>query len=137
YHYRAIDIKFVALDLLKDGTASLKHLPHMVQNWIYNEALGETQGYTPPASYLLGRDLFRAPARVSHADPQLGRYAAEAAAWIRRLATDGRSWHPLPWPSVPELRPNLKASRDLHWHAAKREIAILQHALTLPPVVCP
>jgi len=137
YHYRAIEIKFVALDLLKDGTASLKHLPHMVQNWIYNEALGETQGYTPPASYLLGRDLFRAPARVSHADPQLGRYAAEAAAWIRRLKKDGAAWQPIPSPSVPELRPNMKASSDSEWHTTKREIALAQRDLTLLPFVGP
>src|SRR5438445_4949711 len=112
YHYRAIEIKFVTLHILKDGTASVEHLAYMVQNWIYNEALGKTQGYTPPNSYLVGRDLFRVPARVSHADPQLGRHAAEAAAWIRHLKNEGASWHPLPVASVPELRPNLKASRD-------------------------
>jgi hypothetical protein len=137
YHYRAIAIKFVTLQLLKDGTASLEHLPYLVQNWIYSEALGKTQGYTPPASYLVGRDLFRAPARVNHADPQLGRHAAEAAAWIRRLKKEGASWHPLPVASVPELRPNMKASHDSEWHAAKHEIALAQHDLTLLPFVGP
>jgi len=137
YHYRAIDIKFMTVHVLKDGTASLEHLPYMAENWIYNQALGRTQGYTPPASYLVGRDLFRAPARVNHADSSLGRLAAEAAAWIRRLRKEGKSWHPLPSPSVPELRPNLKASRDLEWHAAKREIALAQHDLTLLPFVGP
>src|SRR6266852_4530888 len=95
YHYRAIEIKFVTLHILKDGTASVEHLPYMVQNWIYNEALGKTQGYTPPVSYLAGRDLFRAPARVSHTDPRLERLAAEAAGWIRRLRKEGAAWHPL------------------------------------------
>jgi hypothetical protein len=137
YHYRAIEIKFVTLHLLKDGTASLEHLPYMVQNWINNEALGKTQGYTPPASYLAGRDLFRASARVSHAHPELGRHSAEAAAWIRRLKDEGVSWHPLPAASVPELRPNLKASSDSEWHAAKHEIAQAQHDLTLLPFVGP
>jgi hypothetical protein len=135
YHYRAIAIKFLTLHLLKDGTASAEHLPYMVQNWIYNEALGKTQGYTPPVSYLVGRDLFRAPARVSHGDPILARYAAEAAAWIRRLREEGASWLSLPVPSVPELRPNLKASSDSEWRAAKREIAEAQHDLTLLPFV--
>jgi hypothetical protein len=137
YHYRAIDIKFVTLHLRKDGSAPVEHLPYMVQNWIYNEALGKTQGYTPPASYLVGRDLFRAPARISHADAKLGRHAAEAAAWIRRLRIEGASWQPLRSPSVPELRPNLKASSDSEWHAAKREIAQAQHDLTLLPFVGP
>ena len=137
HHYRAIDIKFMTLHLLQDGAASLEHLPHMVQNWIYNEALGKIQGYTPPASYLVGRDLFRAPARLSHSIPQLGRTAAEAAAWIGRLKKEGASWHPLPMPSVPELRPNLKASKDQEWHAVKHEIAQAQHDLTLLPYVGP
>src|SRR5207253_2073517 len=60
-----------------------------------------------------------------------------SAAWIRRLKKEGRSWHPLPSPSVPELRPNLKASRDLQWHAVKREIALAQYDLTLLPFVGP
>jgi len=137
YHYRAIDIKFVTVHVLKDGTASLEHLPYMVQNWIYNEALGKTQGYTPPASYLVGRDLFRKPARVNHADPDSGRLAAEAAAWIRRLRKERASWNPVPVPSVPELRPNMKATSDSEWHAAKREIALAQHDLTLLPFVGP
>lgn len=137
YHYRAIDIKFVTMHVLKDGTASLEHLPYMVQNWIGNEALGKTQGYTPPASYLVGRDLFRTPARVNHADLQLGRLATEAAAWIRRLRKEGASWSPLPVPSVPGLRPNMKAASDSEWHAAKREIALAQHDLTLLPFVGP
>jgi hypothetical protein len=84
---------------------------------------------------LVGSDLFRAPGRVAHADPQLGRNAAEAAAWIRRLKKKGASWHPIPFPSVPELRPNLKASSDSEWHAAKHEIALALYDLTLLPFV--
>jgi hypothetical protein len=137
YHYRAIHITFVTLDLLKDGTASHTHIPSMVQNWIINEALGKTQGYTPLVSYLAGRDLFRAPARVNQADPELQRLATEAATWIRRLRKDGASWHPLPLPSVPELRPNMKAFRDQEWRTAKHGIALAQHDLTLLPYVGP
>ncbi len=137
YHYRAIAMHFTTLHLVKDGTAAVEHLPYMVQNWIYNEALGKTQGYTPPVSYLAGRDLFRAPARVSHTDPRLGRLAAEAAGWIRRLRKEGAAWHPLPTAFVPELRPNMKASSDAEWRAAKREIAQAQYDLTLLPFVGP
>ena len=137
YHYRAIDLKFMTLQLLKDGTASAEHLPSMVQNWIYNQALGQMQGYTPPASYLVGRDFFRAAVRVPHFDPQFGRLAVEAAAWMRRLRRDGASWHALPAPSVEELRPNMNSDRDQQWHAAKQEIAAAQHDLTLLPYVGP
>jgi hypothetical protein len=102
-HYRVVDIKLVTLHLLKDGTASLEHLPYLVQNWIANQALGKMQGYTPEASYLLDRDLFRTPARVNH-DPELGRHAAEAAAWIRRLRKE-RPGNPFPSPAFPSSGP--------------------------------
>jgi hypothetical protein len=135
YHYRIVDIKFTTLDLIREGEASRKHLPYMVQNWIYNEALGKMQGYTPPASYLLGRDLFKALARVSHENPELKRLAHDGIAWIRRVSEQGALWLPLPSPTVPELRPNLKAWADLDWHRAKQEIAEAQHDLTLLPYV--
>jgi hypothetical protein len=137
YHYRAVDIKFTTLELTQDGEASHKHLPYMVQNWIYNQALGKTQGYRPPASYLLGRDYFKSLARVSHQNPELRRLAQEGAAWIRRVKEEGASWHPIPSPTIPELRPNMKAWADLDWHRAKQEIAEAQHDLTLLPYVNP
>jgi hypothetical protein len=132
-----VDIKFTTLLLTRGGEASRQHLPYMVQNWIYNQALGKMQGYTPPASYLLGRDLFKALARVSHDDPELRSLALGGADWIRRVAKEGASWYPIPSPTVPELRPNLKAWADLDWHRAKQEIAEAQHDLTLLPYVNP
>jgi hypothetical protein len=135
YHYRVIDIKFTTLDLVQGGEASRKHLPYMVQNRIYNEALAKTQGYTPPASYLMGRDLFKALARVNHDNPELNRLAREGIAWIRRVREQGAAWQPLPSPTVPELRPNVKAWADLDWHRAKQEIAEALHDLTLLPYV--
>ena len=137
YHYRVVDIKFTTLQLTRAGEASRQHLAYMVQNWIYNEALGKMQGYTPPASYLLGRDWFGSLARVSHDNPELRGLALDSAAWIRRVAAEGASWQPLPSPTVPELRPNLKARIDLDWHRAKQEIAEAQHDLTLLPYVNP
>ena len=137
YHYRAVDIKFTTLELTQGGEASHKHLAYMVQNWIYNEALGKTQGYTPPASYLLGRDGFKSLARVSHDNPELRSLALEGAAWIRRVSEEGASWHPIPSPTIPELRPNLKAWADLDWHRTKQDIAEAQHDLTLLPYVDP
>lgn len=137
YHYRVVDAKFTTLQLEQDGEVSRVHLAYKVQNSVYNDALGKTQGYTPSASYLLGRDLFRALGRVSHSDPELARLACEAAAWLRRVHEEGATWQVLPVPTIPELRPNLKASQDLRWHGAKREIALAQHDLTLLPYVGP
>jgi hypothetical protein len=132
-----VDIKFTTLELTQGGEASRKHLPYMVQNWIYNEALARMQGYRPAASYLLGRDLFKALARVSHDNPELRRLALEGAAWIRRVSEEGGSWRPIPSPTIPELRPNLKAWADLNWHRTKHDIAVVQHDLTLLPYVNP
>jgi hypothetical protein len=137
YHHRVVDIKFTTLEMTQGGEASLKHLAYMVQNRIYNEALGKTQGYTPPASYLLGRDGFKSLARVSHDNPDLRRLALEGTAWIRRVSEEGASWRPVPFPTLPELRPNLKAWADLDWHRAKQEIAEALHDLTLLPYVNP
>lgn len=137
FHYRVIDIKFATLQLLVDGSVSRAQLAYMVQNWVYNQALGKTQGYTPPASYLLGRDLFDQLGRVPHDDATLPRLAAEASAWLRRVRAEGSSWQLLPSPTIPELRPNLKAYEDLKWHTAKQVIAINQHDLTLLPYVGP
>ena len=137
YHYRAVDIKFTTLELTQDGEASRKHLAYMVQNRIYNEALGKTQGYTPPASYLLGRDGFASLAHVTHDNSELRRLALEGATWMRRVSEEGASWHPIPSPTIPELRPNLKAWADLDWHRAKQDIAEAQHDLTLLPYINP
>jgi hypothetical protein len=137
YHYRVVDIKFATLHLTQVGEASRQHLAYIVQNWIYNQALGKIQDYTPPASYLLGRDIFKSLARVSHANSELRALVLEGAAWLRRVAAEGASWQPVPFPTVPELRPNLKAWADLDWHRSKQEIAEVQCDLTLLPYVNP
>src|SRR5690348_15381564 len=56
-HYRVVDVKFQTLELLKTGdlTTSAGALDTNAQTWVYNEALGRLQGYTPPASYVVGR----------------------------------------------------------------------------------
>ena len=57
-HYRVVDVKFKTLDLLTGGglSTSPSDLDTLAQAWVYNEALGRMQGYTPPASYVeIGR----------------------------------------------------------------------------------
>ena len=51
-HYRIVEVKFQTVELLKNGdlTTSAGELDTLVQTWIYNEALGRLQGYTPPAA---------------------------------------------------------------------------------------
>jgi len=150
-HYRVVDIKFSTLHLLKDGGLGADALDVMTQAWIYNEALGRIQGFTPPAAYVAGRawrqgaergdrcweKLARVPreAFVRTRDEDLGAVVAHAVAWVRRLRTEGAEWRALPIPSVPELWPNMKASSDFPWHAAKAEIATKLGELTILPRV--
>ena len=150
-HYRIVDIKFSTLHLLKDGGLGADSLGVMTQAWIYNEALGRIQGFTPPAAYVAGRawrqgasrgdrcweKLARVPreAFVRSQDEDLGAVVGRAIAWVRRLRTEGAEWRVLPIPSVPELWPNMKASSDFPWHTAKAEIAAKLGELTILPRV--
>jgi len=150
-HYRVVDVKFSTLHLLKDGGLGADSLGVMTQAWIYNEALGRLQGFTPPASYVAGRawrqgavrgdrcweKLARVPREtfVRSRDEDLGAVVARALAWVRRLRTEGAEWRVLPIPSVPELWPNMKASSDFPWHTAKAEIAAKLAELTILPRV--
>lgn len=152
-HYRVVDIKFTTLDLLKDSHAGSDHLKYMVQLWLYNEALGRMQGFTPPASFLLGRrwktskerglSAVERLARVDHArelkgyGTDLRGYALSACDWVRRVRSTGAEWSVLPAPSVEELWPNLRRNEDQPWHLAKREIAHALEDLTVLPRVTP
>ena len=152
-HYRVVDVKFRTLDLLKTGglSTSPSDLDTLAQAWVYNEALGRIQGYTPPASYVAGRAWKQGDergdrcwdrlARIPHDTMVRGRgidlreAVQQAAAWVRRVRTEGAEWRVLPLPSVPELWPNMKATQDGPWHDAKAKIGVALADLTLLPRV--
>jgi hypothetical protein len=153
WHYRAIDIKFHILDLLKNGHVAKDMLPYMVQVWIYNEALGRIQGHVPPAAYLLGRcwkkgdqrglGCFERIGRVDHghlldkAGGPLSERAFQAVGWIRRMRHEGAGWRVLPEPSVPELYPHARNHQDQPWQTAKAYLANQLAELTLLPGISP
>lgn len=151
-HYRVVDVKFQTLEIRKDGdlTTAAATLDTLAQTWVYNEALGRLQGYTPPAAYVVGRawrqgeergDLcWERLGRVRHGTVVRGRgvelreLVQQGAAWVRRVRTEGAEWRVLPVPSVPELWPNMKADGG-GWHDAKARIAKELADLTLLPRV--
>jgi hypothetical protein len=152
WHYRAVDVKFHSLGLLRDGQAEADSLAFMVQVWVYNEALGRMQGYLPPASFLLGRcwthgkdrgqGCLERLARVEHERPvgngqTLGEAATAALDWIRKLRREGADWHVLPEPSVSELYPHARNHQDQPWQAVKSYIARELRELTLLPAMNP
>lgn len=149
-HYLVVDIKFTTLDLLRDRTAGAGQLKYMVQLWLYNEALGRLQGYTPPASFLMGRKWMTSKtrghsaierlARVNHDhylnsyETNLGAHAIAACDWVRRVRLDGANWRVLPSPDVEELWPNVR-SDDQRWRRTQSEIARQLEDLSLLPRV--
>ncbi|HEY7624840.1 MAG TPA: hypothetical protein VIA63_07425 [Candidatus Limnocylindria bacterium] len=150
-HYRLVELKFSTLRLLKDGTLGADQVHVMTQAWIYNEALGRLQGFTPPAAYVAGRGwrqgsdrgdrcwekLARVPREtyVRSREADIAEIVAGGLSWVRRLRTEGAEWRALPVPSVPELWPNMKAASDFPWHHAKTEIATKLGELTILPRV--
>jgi len=152
-HYRIVEVKFQTVELLKNGdlTTAAGELDTLVQTWIYNEALGRLQGYTPPAAYVVGRGWrtgngergdrsWERLGRVRHDVFLRGRgmdlreVVQEATAWVRRVRTEGAEWRVLPIPSVPEIWPNMKSAPG-GWHDAKVRIARELADLTLLPRV--
>ena len=151
-HYRIVDVKFQTLEILRNGdlTTGAGELDTLAQIWIYNEAVGRLQGYTPPAAYIVGRAWKQGDESGDRCWERLGRirhdvylrgrgmdlreFVQNATAWVRRMRTEGAEWRVLPIPSVPELWPNMKAE-DAGWHDAKARIARELADLTLLPRV--
>ncbi|HUG56559.1 MAG TPA: hypothetical protein VMJ92_05715 [Candidatus Limnocylindrales bacterium] len=148
WHYRAVDVKFSTVELLKDGALSpSSDLDDMAQLWAYAHMLGRIQGYTPPFSYVLGRGwkqgrergdscwerLARIPQDlfVKRRQSDLAELVRDATEWIRRVRREGARWDVLPAPTVAELWPNMKNQADFPWHRAKRRIAEELGDLTL------
>ena len=144
WHYVVVDIKFTTLRLLAAGEIgnSGSAPAYKAQVYIYNRALGQLQGYTPPTAFLLGRGWQQKvkgdTSRGTNALDRLGpvsmgddiRVQVEAACdWLRRLRTEGAAWAPLPSPTVPELWPN--ANDDgFPWQNAISRIASSLDELT-------
>lgn len=155
WHYRVVEVKFRTIALTVDGGASPGggQLPYLGQAWLYNRALGEMQGWTPPAAFLLGRGTKMRDEVMADALARLGRVdddrylpspgasledvVRDALAWRRRLAAEGAAWEVLPHPSVPELRPHLRNLHDAPWHLAKRDIGEAQGELSVLPRMNP
>ena len=113
-------------------------LSNMAQVWVYNEALGRLQGFTPPAAFLLGRNwtcgwsarqrLLRAPRpgrprrdrrhadrrHAGRADDRGARLGPAPARRWRRVAGAARAVGAGALPARPQH------SSDAPWHSAKR-----------------
>lgn len=143
YYYVVVDIKFSTLSLCANGKNILNcaNFPaYKTQVCVYNEAIGNMQGYTPRFAYILGRRHNYVSGKVYHESSdifdRLGeidfeffdrKYLTtmrEAISWRRRLEKNGKKWeiNKRTLGYVPELYPNMKRDNE-KWNSVKKEIA--------------
>ena len=140
FHYVVIDIKFSTLPLRADGIHLLNsdHYPaYKAQIYIYNEAVGQIQGYTPPMAFIMGRrwrytkkdvtnhnyTCLDRLGRISYdgVDKDIPEQVSKAIKWVRDVKTHGAEWSVNP-PSRPELYPNMCIDSGI-WNVEKERIA--------------
>ena len=151
WHYRVIDIKYMTLALRSDGEHLLNGgcIPaYKVQLNIYNEALGELQGYTPPNAYILGRrwvynkgglqyhnnQCFDRLGVIDYSDTD-DKYVdmtKDALNWGKQCKSKAaKKWNVTKYPLTnKQLYPNMCNHHDGQWHDMKKEIASFNHELT-------
>ena len=141
YHYRIVDIKHSCLHMRADGVHLLNSnsFPaYKAQLYIYNQALGNIQGYVPPSAYILGRcwkytskgvtyygsDCFDKLGTIDFSDIDAAYVDKSEAAisWIRDVVTKGNNWTMNP-PTRKELYPNMCNKNDGQWKDVKEFIA--------------
>lgn len=151
YHYLVVDIKFKTLHLKTDGI----HLrndgvmkAYKSQLCIYNQCLGEMQGYTPDSSYILGwkwkyvvknveksgNNCFSRLGKIDYknVDQEYVEKTRKAVDWVLDVRKNGASWDltqvPLP---KPELYPNMCNRYDFPYHGLKKKFAQSLKEITL------
>lgn len=140
WHYRVVDVKFKTLQFDQHWEAGNDHLAFKTQVWLYNQALGRIQGFTPPHAYLLGRGWKKGAndegskscldrlAPVAHDSLPAGRnrplrdVVEDAVQWIRSLRREGAGWDPVAGIG-PDMLPNLSNDQNQPWGSAVRQIA--------------
>ena len=140
FHYVVIDIKFSTLPLRADGIHLLNsgHYPaYKAQVYVYNEIVGEIQGYTPNYAFIMGRRWRYVKKEINHNNytclDRLGRVdfsgvdagfperVKDAIEWVRNVRQNGTMWSVNP-PSRKELYPNMCVDSG-KWNIEKERIA--------------
>jgi hypothetical protein len=136
YHYRVVDVKYCTIPITVNGIIvnQSKFIAYKGQLNIYNDAIGKLQGYTPPASYLLGRRVSCNGISTNDALDQLGivdfenydqniiQKTNDAIKWFRKVQRCGSKWGIDP-PSILELCPNMSIESG-KWNPVKKSIAV-------------
>lgn len=136
-YYLAIDIKFATLPLRADGIHILNsgNFPgYKAQMWIYNQILGDMQGYLPRFAFVLGRRWrcsqkglkFGEKNSLSRlgvidfktVDSEYSTRTNSAIEWVRDVKTNGQNWG---LSDRTELYPNLCVDSG-KWNEIKKDI---------------
>ncbi len=153
WHYVVIDIKWSTLHLNVDGrtvrnTASTR--PFKAQITVYNNALGEMQGYLPPCAYILGKGWVMSYTRDKQKYTERSRdpfnrpgiidYSGRDSVWLDKtkeiienyklIENEGANWRILPKPSNRLLYPNMNNSHDGEYHSLKDKVSLLIGEMT-------
>jgi uncharacterized protein YprB with RNaseH-like and TPR domain len=149
YHYRIVDIKSGRLNLCADGIKlrnSNLYPCYKGQITMYNQGLGDIQGYVPQTAYILGNGY----KYESHGEPftddnpfarmgeiQLDKWDADypakvddAVNWYKELA-NGENWELVPRPKRPELYPNMSNAFPSIYTPLKKQFAYHIGELTM------
>lgn len=139
-HYVVVDIKWTTLHFRSGNITLRKHgriNAYKCQLYVYNQALGRIQGYTPSKAYLWGRAWIHQSCNLrdrGSGDEYLGEVdfdgvdkfvedkVASAIQWIYDLRDNHDKWTINP-PSRPELYPNMKNKFDGDYGKPKKELA--------------
>lgn len=141
WHYKIIDIKHSIIPLRADGNYILNSdsIPaYKGQLYIYTTALNEIQGIKINKAFIWGKKYIWESKKVKYEETnflnKLGiidydfidsnyvEQTNKAINWLQQLKTEGNTWKLLPFPSKPELFPNMKNEKDGHWKKIKNEL---------------
>lgn len=147
YHYLIVDIKFSTLPLRADGKLLLNsdHYPaYKAQTWIYTQAVGDIQGYTPRYAFIMGRRWRYTSKDVTYnnftclnklgvidyqgVDKPIISQTKEAINWVRLVHEHSHEWSIDP-PSRPELYPNMCIDAG-KWNSEKSRLALKNGEIT-------
>jgi hypothetical protein len=143
YHYVVIDIKFKTLNLKADGLHLLNDGPikaYKAQLCVYNQALGEMQGYLASTAFIMGwkwkytsmgreyrgNNCFDRLGLISYigSDKEYAIETKKAIDWINKVRQESHTWDlsKLPLP-CDELYPNMCNRYDYPYHTIKKKFA--------------
>jgi len=142
FHYIVVDIKhsLLTFNSKKEYLLNNNSIPaYKGQVYIYNKILSEIQGYMPSSGFLLGKKTIYTKNKKNYISENFMNNIAEinyntfdkdiiikinkAIEWIHNMRQNGHNWHLLPTPSIPELYPNMKNTKDSNYHMLKMELA--------------